>query len=124
MDEHRWVKEFQGAATVCDRDGRIIEMNDASAQVFASDGGRGLVGRNVLDCHPEPARSKLKAMLESGRANIYTIRKGGRKKLIYQAPWRRDGVYSGFVELSLEVPDVMPHFDRDEAGGQDSGRDE
>jgi transcriptional regulator with PAS, ATPase and Fis domain len=117
MNAHRWVEEFQGAVTVCDREGRIVEMNDAAAANFASDGGAALVGKNALDCHPEPARSKLKEMLESSRANVYTISKDGRKKLIYQAPWDSGGVYSGFVELSLEIPDVMPHFDRD-AGGR------
>ncbi|HMA47831.1 MAG TPA: PAS domain-containing protein, partial [Frankiaceae bacterium] len=63
MSDHAWVREFPGAVTVCDRDGVVLEMNDKSAEVFAGDGGRALVGRNLLDCHPEPARSKLAAML-------------------------------------------------------------
>jgi ribosomal protein S6 len=72
-----------------------------------------LIGANILDCHPEPARTKLKGLLESGRANIYTIEKKGVKKLIYQAPWYKDGEYAGIVELSLEIPWDMPHFVRD-----------
>jgi hypothetical protein len=52
-------------------------------------------------------------MLESGRANVYTIQKNGRRKLIYQSPWYRDGKYAGLVELSLEIPWEMPHFNRD-----------
>ncbi len=112
MPEHGWVREFPGAVTVCDRDGVVLEMNERSAEVFAGDGGRTLIGRNVLDCHPEPARSKLSAMLAAGQANIYTIEKNGVKKLIYQAPWKRDGIYAGFVELSLEIPFEMPHFVR------------
>jgi hypothetical protein len=47
------------------------------------------------------------------RTNVYTIQKNGKKKLIYQAPWFRDGAYAGFVELSLEIPEAMPHFNRD-----------
>ncbi len=42
-----------------------------------------------------------------------TIEKQGIKKLIYQSPWYVDGRYGGFVELSLEIPAVMPHFVRD-----------
>jgi PAS domain-containing protein len=112
MAEHDWVKGFPGAVTVCDREGVVLEMNGRAAEVFAADGGRALVGRNVLACHPEPARTKLAAMLAAGEANVYTIEKDGVKKLIYQAPWYRDGAYAGFVELSLVVPAAMPHFVR------------
>ncbi len=113
MPDHAWVREFPGAVTVCDRDGLILEMNDRSAEVFASDGGRALLGRNVLDCHPEPARTKLAEMLAAGRTNVYTIEKKGVKKFIFQAPWRRDGEPAGLVEMVLELPPEMPHFVRD-----------
>ncbi len=109
----KWTKEFPAAITVCDSDGRIRELNERAAEVFAADGGRKLIGRNVLDCHPEPARTKLDGMLKDGRSNVYTIRKNGKKKLILQSPWYRKGRYSGFVEISIEIPEVMPHFDRD-----------
>ena len=113
MSEYAWVEEFPVACTVCDPEGRIVEMNGKSREVFAAEGGAALIGTNVLDCHPEPSRTKLAGMLKEGRPNVYTIRKNGRKKLIYQAPWSKDGVYAGFVELSLEIPGDMPHFDRD-----------
>ncbi len=112
MSEHEWVREFPGAVTVCDPAGRILEMNDRSAEAFAGEGGRALIGRSLLDCHPEPARTTLRGMLEAGRANVYTIEKAGRRKLIYQVPWTRDGRYAGFVELGLEIPEQMPHFVR------------
>jgi hypothetical protein len=51
-------------------------------------------------------------MLAARRKNVYTIEKRGVKKLIYQVPWTRDGIYAGFVELSLEIPFEMPHFVR------------
>jgi hypothetical protein len=35
------------------------------------------------------------------------------RKLIYQAPWYRDGVVQGLVELSLEIPGAMPHVVRE-----------
>lgn len=108
-----WFKELPIAITVCDAQGFILEMNDASAKVFEEDGGYGLIGTNVLNCHPEPARSKLARMLEQPQANIYTIEKNGKKKLIYQTPWYRQGQYAGFIELSLVIPFDMPHFIRD-----------
>jgi hypothetical protein len=51
-------------------------------------------------------------MMDGRRTNVYTIEKNGAKKLIYQAPWFRDGEYRGFIELSLEIPFEMPHFVR------------
>lgn len=113
MDRHQWVREFPAAVTVCDTQGRILEMNDRAVATFEKDGGAKLIGTNVLDCHPEPSRAMLKGMLESGRTNVYTIQKQGKKKLIYQSPWYEDGRYAGFVEISVEIPWEMPHFNRD-----------
>jgi transcriptional regulator with PAS, ATPase and Fis domain len=112
MSDHNWVKEFPGAITVCDADGIILELNDKAAKTFEKDGGASLVGRNMLDCHPEPARSKTERLLAAHIKNVYTIEKNGIKKLIFQSPWFQDGKYSGFVELSLEIPFEVPHFVR------------
>jgi hypothetical protein len=111
-NENSWVREFPGAITVCDPCGIILEMNDQSARLFAGDGGRDLIGTNVLDCHPEPARSKLEAMMKEHRVNVYTTEKNGVKRLIYQAPWFVNGEYRGFIEVGLEVPSIIPHFVR------------
>jgi len=108
-----WTDEFPGAVTVCDRDGIILDMNDTSAKTFEADGGRALVGTNLLTCHPEPSRSKVADLLANPRVNAYTIEKRGVRKLIYQAPWYRDGEAQGIVELSLEIPADMPHFVRE-----------
>nr|MBC7245001.1 PAS domain-containing protein [Chloroflexota bacterium] len=113
MTSHRWIEEFPAAITVCDDQGIILEMNDRAAQVFAKEGGRKLIGTNLLDCHPEPARTKLKRLMETQSTNIYTIEKGGVHKLIYQSPWYENGRYRGLVELSFEIPAQVPHFIRD-----------
>lgn len=108
-----WTTEFPGAVTVCDRTGVITEMNERSAKTFEADGGRALVGTNLLACHPEPSRAKVADLLAHPRVNAYTIEKRGVRKLIYQAPWYRDGAFQGLVELSLEIPASMPHFVRE-----------
>ncbi len=113
MRECEWLEEFPGAFTVCDTEGRIVQMNAKSREAFAADGGGKLIGTNVLDCHPEPSRSKLKGMMAERRTNVYTIQKNSKKKLIYQAPWYKDGAYAGFIELALEIPWDLPHFNRD-----------
>ena len=109
---HGWVREFPGAVFVCDKEGVLLEMNDRAARSCQENGGRKLIGTNVLDCHAEPAQTKIKEMLEKQKANVYTIEKAGVKKLIYQAPWYQKGKFAGIVELSLEIPFEMPHFIR------------
>lgn len=112
MTTPHWTDAFPASITVCDRNGVLLEMNDRAAEVFAADGGRDLLGRNVLDCHPEPARAKMQALLRSGATNVYTIEKQGRKKLIYQAPWYQDGEFAGLVEIAIELPVELHHFVR------------
>jgi hypothetical protein len=67
----------------------------------------------MLDCHNERTRKKLTHLMEKRETNIYTIEKGGIKKLIYQTPWYEEGQYRGFLELQLEIPLGMSHFARD-----------
>ena len=112
MEKHAWIKGFPGAVTVCDRDGIVLEMNDKSIQTLAREGGEKLIGTNFWGCHSEESVAKLREMFANEKPNIYTIEKHGIKKLIYQVPWYVDGVFDGFVELSLEIPFDMPHFVR------------
>jgi len=111
-DKFNWAGELPVAITVCDKDGIIIYMNDKSKKTFEKDGGEALIGKNVYNCHPEPAKSNLRGMIELQKSNSYTIEKNGIKKLIYQTPWFENGEYKGFVELSLEIPFDLPHFVR------------
>ncbi|MGD8982644.1 MAG: PAS domain-containing protein [Desulfobacteraceae bacterium] len=112
MENHSWVQAFSGSITVCDPDGIILEMNDKAMETFKDQGGTKLIGTNLFDCHPEHARSKLKGLMETQKANVYTVEKNGNTKFIYQTPWYRGEKYCGFVELSLEIPAQMPHFVR------------
>lgn len=107
-----WTLGAAVAVTVCDRDGVILEMNEKARKTFEKSGGGELVGKNLLDCHPEPAKTKAREMLAKPYTNAYTIEKNGVKKLIYQTPWKKDGRYAGIVELSMEIPLDMPHFVR------------
>lgn len=117
MDDRTWIKELPAAVTVCDARGVIVAMNEKAAATFAKDGGLALVGKSLLACHPEPARTRLEDLLARPRVNAYTIEKGGRRKLIYQAPWYEEGRFRGLVEISMEVPSDMPHFVRDREPG-------
>lgn len=107
-----WIKEFPAAVTVCDLNGTIIEMNERSCLMFAKDGGQDLIGKNLLECHPEAARRKIEQMLTEPQTNCYTTEKNGRKNFIYQSPWFNEGKFMGIVEIVFEVPMDIPNHKR------------
>ncbi len=113
MKDHSWIKEYPGSIIVCNPEGFILEMNDRAENNLKSEGGNQLIGQNLFDCHSEASRTKLEQMMSTQQTNVYTIEKKGVKKLIYQSPWYQAGKYSGFIELSLEIPFQMPHFIRE-----------
>jgi hypothetical protein len=112
MTDLDWIEGFPGARTVCDLSGIVLHMNQKSVEMYRNYGGNELIGRNLIDCHPEPAKTKLLDLMHSGNRNIYTIERNGVKKLIYQAPWMQAGRRVGIMELALEIPVEMPHFVR------------
>ncbi len=112
MELSDWLEGLPASVTVTDATGEIMAMNRQAAETFASEGGRALLGSNVLDCHPPPSRDKLAAMLAGAQANHSTIAKGERPKMIRQLAWYRDGVFAGLLGLAVDVPAVLPHVDR------------
>lgn len=113
MSDHLWWETIPAAVTVTDAAGIIVAMNERAKETFAADGGAGLIGRSVFDCHPEPARTRTRQLYETMEPNHYTIEKDGRKKVIHQIPWYREGAFAGVVEISIPIPETMPHQKRD-----------
>jgi len=113
MSTNNWADQMAIAVTVTDANGIITEMNPVSIATFASDGGAGLIGSDVLACHPEPSRTRLASMYQSHQPNHYTIKKNGQKKIIHQIPLWKEGIFQGYAEISIPIPDHLPHFDRD-----------
>jgi hypothetical protein len=112
MFEGEWIRSYPGSVTVCDLKGIVLEMNEKAAESYQKFGGKELIGKSLVDCHPEPAREKLLNLLRSGGRNAYTIEKNGIRKLICQAPWYRGNQRCGMVELAIEIPRELPHFVR------------
>jgi hypothetical protein len=46
------------------------------------------------------------------------VRTRGVRKIIHQFPWTSGGVFGGFVEISVVIPEELPHHDRDAAVGR------
>ncbi|MCM1221906.1 MAG: PAS domain-containing protein [Lachnospiraceae bacterium] len=110
IENIEWAEGMNCAVTVCDDNGVILYMNEKSRETFAKHGD--LIGKNLFDCHNESSKAKIRHMLATGESNSYTISKGGLKKMIYQTPWRRDGKIAGMVEISMAIPEEMPHYVR------------
>lgn len=105
-----WAKEMNCAVTVCDKDGVILYMNDKAKETFAKQGD--LIGKSLIPCHNEKSRTIIAELLATGGSNAYTIQKNGLKKMIYQTAWKEDGEVAGLVEISMVIPDEMPHYIR------------
>ena len=105
-----WAKEMNCAVTVCDNDGIILYMNDKAKETFARHGD--LIGKSLIPCHNERSRAIIADLLASGGSNSYTIEKNGVRKMIYQTAWREDGKVAGLVEISIVIPEDMPHYVR------------
>ena len=105
-----WAKEMNCAVTVCDREGVILYMNDKAKETFAAHGD--LIGRSLIPCHNERSRAVIADLLATGGCNAYTIRQNGQKKMIYQTAWKENGEVAGLVEISMVIPEDMPHYVR------------
>jgi hypothetical protein len=108
METYDWVKGFGCAINICDKFGNLVYLNDKALEIFENDGGVALIGKNILDCHPEPARDKLSQMLNDCKPNYYILIKDDFKKFIYQAPWYKENIYMGFVEIIFELQEEIP----------------
>lgn len=108
-----WAFGMNCAVTVADADCNIIYMNERSRQTFAKRGGATLIGHNLMDYHNENSKAIIRRLLEEGGTNAYTISKEGVKKMIFQTAWRDEsGNVAGLVELSMVIPEDMPHYIR------------
>ena len=113
QDWHNWMDGFDAAVTVVDKDLNILYMNDKAMSAFEKYGGKGLIGKNLAGCHTGRSMEIMKGILETGRANVYTIDKGGIKALVYQSTWSVNGSIAGLVEIAFKIPSELPHHVRD-----------
>jgi transcriptional regulator with PAS, ATPase and Fis domain len=102
-----WFNEMPVGITVCDTKGVILSMNDRAALIFKRSGGRDLIGKNMMACHPEGAQKKIRELLETRQPNAYTVEKNGVKSMLYQSPWYEDGAFMGYVEFIFSLPQEM-----------------
>jgi DUF438 domain-containing protein len=111
MNEFEWAEGLNCAVTIADKECNIVFMNKVARDTFAKHGN--LIGKNLMDCHPQHAQETIRRLLATGESNSYTIEKRGVHKMIYQTPWRIDGEIAGLVEISMVIPANLPHYVRE-----------
>ena len=105
-----YFKNVECAVTVCDTECVIVYQNEKSVAVNGD-----MRGRCMLGCHNDRIIARI---LTEGITNSYTISKKGQRKLIHQTPWYKDAAdgsgktVAGIIELSIVIPEQMPHYDR------------
>ncbi len=100
---HDWVDEFPSPVTVCDVDGKIIAMNNASCSIFSKQGGIDLIGKSLFDCHSDASGRIIRKMLLNESAQTYITENKGKKRLVHQAPWYEKGKFAGLVETIIDL---------------------
>lgn len=107
-----YLENVAFAATVCDKDGVVVYQNACARK---RDGG--VVGQNLYDCHSKKSQEIIRHMIETGESNTYEIIRHGKRRLLHQTPWfeESDDNIAGLIELSVELPDEYPTFNRDKA---------
>jgi len=108
-----WQKNFSGSVIVCDSNLNITYLNEKAKLMFDKEERETAIGRNLTGCHNENSNRIISDIKETLKPNVYTIEKAGITKLIYQSPLLQDNKFNGIVELSLEIPEVIPHHIRD-----------
>ena len=112
MGRAEWLERMPCSVIVCDKKYTILYLNEKAAHDHAEDGGSALVGKDLMDCHPPEAQEKLREVMASGRPNVYTTERKGKRKLVYQCQWKKNGRVAGLVQLVIELPPNMPNHKR------------
>ena len=111
MKDFDWAEGMSAAVTAADKDGVIRYMNRKARETYKKHGN--LIGKSLYDCHGERAAAIIRRLLTEGGTNAYTIEKEGLRKMIYQtAVTAADGRVEGIVEVSMVIPDELPHYIR------------
>ena len=102
-----WTDDVDCAITVCDKEGKVLFQNKVSRGLFQRD-GETMVGKRLMPCHSDHSRGLIGEMLATGNTHCYTITKKGRKKLVYQTPWRGSRTGRDFVLSARDDGTLRP----------------
>jgi transcriptional regulator with PAS, ATPase and Fis domain len=103
MNNEDWIEEFPGMISVCDTEGKILVMNKKIADYFTSSGGKELVGTSLFDCHGPASGAQVRQLLANKKLDVYVAEENGTLELAIHAPWYKDGIFAGLVEITVPL---------------------
>jgi ribosomal protein L15 len=82
-------------------------MNDKAAEVTPKEGGKSLIGKSLMECHPPKAQRESRiSRLRVGRKSSRLRGKASGRGL--PRTMERDGHVGGLVEIHFELPRGVP----------------
>lgn len=107
----QWAEDLNCAITVCDENCSIIFMNKRSRETFCKHGS--LIGKNLIDCHSPRSVEIIRRLLSDGTPiPTPSKRTDSSRWFIRQPGCKEDGTIGGLVEISMVIPEHLPHYKR------------
>lgn len=113
------LEQDRSAVVICNLCHEIIYMNPAAIMQYAKQGGKELLGTNLLLCHNEKSRERIERVVrwfsESPEHNlIYTFHNKKQNKDVYMVALRDEGQLIGYYEKhEYRDPETMKFYDFD-----------
>lgn len=76
-------------------------MNDLAAEGFKDAGGINLIINSAILWHTEPTRFKVKKSMRLPHQTSISLKKNGKREMVYHAPYYVEGQFAGYIELCL-----------------------
>lgn len=106
-----YLKEVGFTVSISDSEGSIIYLNESAAKdTFSKEGGYELIGTNLLDCHPEPSKTRLAEMMRTHKTQTILKGEGESKRLIHQTPIYNEGKFAGYIELIIPIASPLKNL--------------
>lgn len=115
------IDQDRSAVVICNLHHEIIYMNPAAIESYGNQGGAGLIGRSLLECHNEKSRKKVAEVIawfsSSPQHNIvYTFHNEKQNKDVYMVALREGEKLIGYYEKhEYRNPETMKLYDMPEA---------
>ena len=98
------LEQDRAPVVLCDLAHTIVYMNPAAFDSYAEQGGRNLLGKSLMNCHPPKARAAIEKVIAWFEADeehniIYTFCNDEENKDVYMVALRdEDGKLIGYYE--------------------------
>ena len=97
----------RAAGVICDLEHKIIYMNPAAISRYEKWGGKGLLGKSLLDCHNEKSREMIQKV-------VGWFRESKDNNLVYTSYNQKENKDVYMVALRDESGDLIAYYEKHE----------